>query len=127
LKTKILIILGILLFTLLIACKTQTPTEPTCNTKDCFITKANNCENVNIDVTEDFGTVNYASKDCVFTKTLISTNGTEETKKLLESKTLSCKYEQSKFDQRWVNSIIFGIEYCEGELKDRIVDMLAFL
>lgn len=125
-NTKILIILGILL--LLVACKTQpAETTPPCNTKDCFIAKANNCEDANINVTEDFGTLNYDSKGCVFTKTLLSTNGTEETNKLIIGKSLTCKYEMSKFDSRWVNSILFGIEYCEGELKDRIVDLMAFL
>jgi hypothetical protein len=115
----------LLLLVLLVACKG--PTAQTCDSKDCFITKANNCENVNMNVTEDFGMMNYAAKDCIFTKTLLSTNGTEETNTLLDGKSLTCKYEKTKFDSRWVNSIVFGIEYCEGELKDRIVDMMAFL
>jgi phospholipid N-methyltransferase len=112
---------------LIIACKGPTAENTSCDSKDCFITRANNCQDANIIVNETFGTVNYASKDCVFTKTLLSMNDTEEIRKLFEGKTLSCKYEQSKFDSRLVNTLVFGIEYCEGELKDRIVDMLAFL
>jgi len=124
-KTRILLMLGILL--LLVACKGQQPVTSVCDSKDCFIAKANNCEDININVTEEFGSVNYASKGCVFTKTVLSMNDTEEMRKLFEGKTLSCIYEQSRFDRRWVDSLVFGIEYCEGELKDRIVDMLAFL
>jgi hypothetical protein len=112
---------------LIIACKGPTAENTSCDSKDCFITKANNCEDININVIEEFGTVNYASKGCIFTKTMLSMNETEEIKKLFDGKSFNCTYEKGKFDPRLVNTVVFGIEYCEGELKDRIVDMLAFL
>ncbi len=77
-------------------------------------------------LTEDAGVFKYSSADCVFTKTLISADETPEMKSLLEGKSLTCRYEKGKFDQRWVTSLIFGIEYCEGELKDILVDLIAF-
>mgnify|MGYP001568433712 CR=1 FL=1 len=105
-------------------------TAATCTTKECFILSANNCEDLTITLTEEAGVFKYSSsKDCTFTKTLISLDAkeTQEMKNLLEEKSLTCRYEKGKFDQRWVTSLIFGTETCEGKLKDILVDMIAFL
>jgi hypothetical protein len=116
------------LFLLIVACGTKPEVKTfVCDSEECFIEKANNCEDVTLNATEEYGTLAYSSKNCTFTKTLLSTTGEEEIRKLIEGKSLSCTYEQGKFDQRWISSIVFGIEYCDGELKDRIVDLMAFL
>jgi hypothetical protein len=104
-------------------------TNATCEDEACFIAAANNCENMSLTVTDDVGTFSYSSsKYCIFTKTLVSLNAneTQEMKNLLEGKNMTCIYERGKFDQRWVTSLIYGIEYCDGELKDRLGDLTVF-
>jgi len=105
------------------------PVTNACTTKDCFTSLANKCNSTNLTITEPAGVFRYSSsKDCVFTKTLVSLNDneTQEMKNLLEGKSLTCSYEKGKFDRRWVNSLIFGTEYCRGELKDILGDLLVF-
>lgn len=99
-----------------------------CNDKTCFISAANDCKDTSLTLTEDFGVLKYSSKDCIFTKTLVSLNAneTEEMKTLLEGKSMTCKYENGKFDQRLVTSLIYGTEYCDGELKDALGQLIVF-
>ena len=107
-----------------------TPATPpeACTTKDCFISSANDCKDIDLVLTEDAGVFRYSTKGCVFTKTLVSLSPGEsaEMKDLLQGKSLTCKYEKGKFDQRWVTSLIFGTEYCEGELKDILIELIVF-
>ncbi|HLD05293.1 MAG TPA: hypothetical protein VJG90_06255 [Candidatus Nanoarchaeia archaeon] len=113
----------------------STPTSPVappivaCTTKECFISAANDCKDLQMTLTENAGVFKYASStDCIFTKTLVtlSVSETQEMKSLLEGKSLTCKYEKGKFDSRWATSLMFGTEYCEGELRDIIVELLVF-
>ncbi|MBI2564573.1 hypothetical protein HYV79_01110 [Candidatus Woesearchaeota archaeon] len=102
---------------------------PDCTTKECFVSSANDCKDIDLTLTEDAGVLKYSSsKDCIFTKTLISLNAndTQEMKSLLNGKSLTCRYEKGKFDQRWATSLIFGTEFCEGELKDILVELILF-
>ncbi len=104
-------------------------TNATCGDETCFIAAANNCENINLTVTDEVGTFSYSSSEsCIFTKTLVSLNANEsqEMKNLLQGKNMTCMYERGKFDQRWVTSLIYGIEYCQGELKNRLGDLTVF-
>jgi len=105
-------------------------TNVTCMNETCFfIAAANNCEDKNLTVTDDVGTFSYSSsKYCIFTKTLVSLNDNEsqEMKNLLEGMNMTCIYERGKFDQRWVTSLIYGIENCQGDLKDRLGDLTLF-
>ena len=126
-------ILG-LAFLLLIGCNAQeTPTqeapdvlESACTTKECFIASAQECNADEMTLTEDAGTFTYSAKDCIFTKTLVSTSGTPEIKNALEGKSLTCAYQKGSFDTRWINSLVYGVELCQGELKDAIVGLLLF-
>ena len=84
---------------------------------------------MNLTVTGEVGTFSYSSsQSCVFTKTLVSLNANEsqEMKNLLSGKSMYCIYEKGKFDQRWVSSLIFGLENCQGDLKDRLGDLTLF-
>jgi hypothetical protein len=104
-------------------------TNATCSDKSCFIQAANNCENMNLTLTDNVGTFSYSSsKYCILTKTLVSLNANEsqEMKNLLEGKNMTCMYEKGKFDQRWVTSLIYGIETCHGNLKDALGDLTLF-
>ncbi|MDA1196855.1 MAG: hypothetical protein O2779_02740 [Nanoarchaeota archaeon] len=80
-----------------------------------------------VNLEEEIGVVQYtASEDCIFTKTIVSLEDSQEMKELLEGKTLTCSYEVNDFDERGVNSLIGGIELCGGELKDILGQLLIF-
>ena len=131
---------GLLLLVLIAGCvspsqqppPTPPPTTPAvaaCTTKERFISSANDCNDISLTLTEDAGVIKYSSsKDCVFSKTLVSFNAdeTQEMKSLLQGKSLTCRYEKGKFDPRWVTSLIYGTEYCEGELRDILIELIAF-
>jgi hypothetical protein len=108
---------------------TETPEAPSCGTKDCFIAAANDCGAMELTLTEEAGTFTYSSSaDCVFTKTMVTPDPaeTQEMKSLLQGKSMTCRYEKGKFDERWVTSLLFGSEKCEGELKDTLARLLVF-
>lgn len=132
-KINILTIIGLLFIA---GCIPQHPdpyyaqNTASCTTKDCFISAANDCNDLTMTLTEKAGVIQYSSsKDCTFTKTMISLDAkeTQEMKTLLEGKSLTCRYERGKFDRKWVNSLLLGTENCEGQLKDILVDLVAFL
>ncbi len=105
------------------------PATSGCADQSCFITAANNCEDESLTLSDEVGTFGYSSTtSCIFTKTLLGLNESEtwEMKNSLEGKSMTCKYEKGKFDSRLVTSIIFGMEYCEGSLKDALGKLLAF-
>ena len=93
-----------------------------------FISSADNCHDARFKSEQDIGTFEYRSEDCVFTKTLVSLNKNEsqEMKDLLEGKTLTCKYEQFNFNEKWADSLLYDIEDCEGELKEIIGQLMLF-
>jgi hypothetical protein len=100
-----------------------------CMEKACFIAAANDCKDLNVTIREDIGTFRYSSSpDCIFKKTLVSMNGTEsrEIRNLLEGKNMTCIYTKGKFDQRLVTTLIGGIEYCRGDLKDNLARLVIF-
>ena len=133
---------GLLFLVIIAGCASPSPQAPSispppvappavaaCTTKECFISSANDCNDVDLTLTQDAGVFKYSSsKDCVFTKTLVSLNAneTQEMKSLLQGKSLMCRYKKGTFDQRWVTSLIFGTEYCTGELRDILAELIAF-
>jgi len=101
-----------------------------CNTADCFIADANECKATSVEIKEEIGVVKYSTtEDCTFTKQIVSLDKGEaqEMKNLLEGKMLTCSYEVGDFDQRWVNTLIDGIETCDGELKDILGQLLILI
>ena len=133
-------VLAVLIFAILIAgcVSPQPPAQPPalqpptpvmeCKAKDCFITAANDCKELTVELAEEIGIIKYSSKNCTLTKTIVSLNPAEsaDIKKLLEGKSLTCKYEKGKFDSGWVNSLVTGLEACEGELRDIIGQLIIF-
>jgi len=103
----------------------------TCNDDSCFITMANNCTAVKWQTTDKAGMEwsYYSSPYCTFEKKLLLITGNESQsmKDVLEGQSLSCDYEQKKFDAQWVNSLIFNLEPCNGELKESIAKLLLLL
>jgi len=97
--------------------------------KAAFIAAANNCTSTTATITDAVGTFTYTStENCSFTKTLIQLNASEmqEMKTALEGKSMTCNYAQGSFDPRLVTSLVGGIEYCSGDLKDAITNMMLF-
>jgi len=139
-------IVAMLFLTILVAgCVSSPPVEPTeptapqtptaepqqpeeCKDKTCFITEANDCKNISIDITEELGVVRYSSENCTFTKTIVSLKENENADivNLLKGKSLTCNYTKGQFDSMWVTSFVAGLENCEGELKDSIAALVIY-
>ncbi|MEK7131358.1 MAG: hypothetical protein AAB797_01300 [Patescibacteria group bacterium] len=102
-----------------------------CATTECFVEAANNCRNAKLEVVDDADMLwRYrAAAFCGgFEKILVVLNDKETArmKELLEGKSLSCDYIKGNFDKRWLITSIFGLENCQGELKE-ILGQLLFL
>src|SRR5208283_1204457 len=108
--------------------QSNTSTMAPCNDTDCFVTAANSCGNASILYTDDVGTFNYTTTNCVFFKTLVSLNANEsqDMKSALEGKNMTCIYDQGQFDQRWVSSLLYGTENCTGDLKEALGELIVF-
>jgi len=127
---------GVLLLVLFSGCSSSFPGNPAapsqnvpCTDKACFISAADECRDVNVTIVEDIGTFTYSSShNCIFRKTLVSLNGTEsrEIRTLLEGKNMTCIYTRGNFDHRLVTTLVGGIEYCTGDLKDNIARLVIF-
>lgn len=100
-----------------------------CATTECFIKAADNCRKAKLEIVDDAG-IFWRYRATAFCggleKTLVLLNDKETAnmKKLLEGKSLSCDYTKGKFDQRWLTSLIFGLENCQGELKETLGQLL---
>jgi len=127
------IILGVILLSfMLFGCLATPPALPKagvsgCATKECFLTAANACSNATLKLNDSFGTVLLSTNNCTFKKTIIALDPKESTqiKDLVEGTSMTCAYEKSKFDYDWMNSLVLGVEKCDGTLKDAIVDLLS--
>ena len=101
-----------------------------CDSADCFIAAANNCEGVEWDAVDKSGMKwSYSSSKCKFQKELLAVGGNEspEMKAALTGKSLACDYPQNKFNVQWIDSLAFGLETCQGELKEEIGKSLFLL
>lgn len=103
-----------------------TSAEPACATAACFIEAASTCEDSEVTLEQPGGTFKYSSTQCTIKKTLVTLDQSEnqEMKHALEGKSLVCTYNKGAFDPRWVNSLVFGLESCKGELKDTLAWLL---
>ena len=100
-----------------------------CTTAECFVKAANDCRKAKLEIVDDadmFWRYRAAAFCGGLEKTLVFLNDKETApmKELLEGKSLSCRYKQGNFDKRWVTSLIFGLENCEGELKENLGQLL---
>jgi hypothetical protein len=125
---------GLVLLTLFAGCVSNSPANPASQNaivqdQSAFIAAANNCTDTTVTITDAVGTFQYTSSDnCVFTKTLVRLNQSEmqEMKTMLEGKNMTCLYTKGNFDPRLVTSLVGGIEYCSGDLKDDITHLMLF-
>ena len=45
---------------------------------------------------------------------------------MVEGKSMVCGYTKGNFDSRWVTTLIGGIEYCHGDLRDGLAQLIVF-
>ncbi|MDO8558678.1 MAG: hypothetical protein Q7S09_05900 [bacterium] len=100
-----------------------------CETAECFIEAANRCRWVEYDhLDKGFTFWRYsAPAGCGrFEKTaaIIGSGEPAWMKEFLEDKSLSCTYTRGEFNEQWVTSLVFGLEDCQGELKEAIGQLL---
>ncbi|HUH78630.1 MAG TPA: hypothetical protein VLY83_01905 [Methanoregula sp.] len=124
---------GIALLLICAGCTSQNPAPaqpaPTTTDTATFIAAANDCRDMNMTITGAVGTFTYSSTSgCVFIKTLDRLNASETAgmKTMLEGKNMSCSYTKGNFDPRLVSSLVGGMEYCNGELKDKLAELIVF-
>jgi hypothetical protein len=131
-----ILLAGIVLLLALSGCTAKSPVQPATTlvprNQDpaAFIAAANECRDAGFRSDGAEGTFEYTSTaDCVLTKTLVRLNGSESQglKTMLEGKSMTCPYAKGKFDSRLVTSLIGGMEYCSGDLKDRLASLLIYI
>lgn len=100
-----------------------------CNTADCFIAKAENCESAKMEQNFDGSIFKLSVKNCVLTKTALKLNESEpqEIKDLLEGASMKCEYGEGNFNTDWTGTLSIGIENCSGDLKDAIDELILAL
>ena len=121
-KFKIMIPVLIILVAIFIYFYVNYETVTICDSEECFISAANDCENATLAELDGAALLSFASQDCVLTKTLLAMdpNEPESIRNLLEGKSLACEYAPGKFDEGWVKSLYSGLDSCSGELKDSL-------
>lgn len=124
---------GIILLVLSVGCAANNPSPalPVTPGQDtaAFIAAANDCRDMSMTVTGGVGTFTYESTSgCTFIKTLLRLNASEKQgmKTMLEGKNMTCDYTKGNFDSRLVTSLVGGMEYCNGELKDNLAKLIIF-
>lgn len=103
------------------------PKTTDCKTdKICFVEKANECKKAVLrDTIVEGTTVKYTTKNCILTKTIeeFSEAEPEEVTTFFKDKEMACPYTKTAFDASWIEGLSFGIEQCEGQLKDAILEL----
>jgi hypothetical protein len=122
-------LLGLVLF----GCLAAPPALPKagssgCATKECFFTAATACRNATLRLNDSSGTVLFSTSNCTFKKTILALDPKEsaQMKDLVEGTSMTCVYENGKFDTNWVNSLVLGVEKCDGTLKDALASLIVF-
>lgn len=111
-------ILGIIVITILIL--TATP----CNTPlNCFLEKANVCEQAAYDVIYGTSTLTVeATTSCTLKKSFTVIDSTEPVAvhDLLQGKAMECSYSKGSLTAEAVTQLTYELQKCEGDLVDAI-------
>lgn len=99
-----------------------------CAAEHCFIQRATNCER-SVYAVNDGGTV-YEFKsfwDCTFKKTVksVSEYEPEQIKEMFEGKSMECRYSKGNFDEKWLSTLLGGLEKCSGPLKQSLYELVV--
>lgn len=93
---------------------------------DCFMEYANKCRPASLTVDFAGNILEYSSTDdCKLIKKIAKVTPSEsiEVKDFLEGKEMVCDYGVLYLNQTWIENFATGLESCQGELKDAIVDL----
>lgn len=123
-KLVAVVIMGFLFIILIVMIFTGT--EDCGTDADCFIERANECNSARFEGTIGDGTiVEYSVEDCVLTKKISEFSDTEpeEVKSFFGEKEMICEYEKGNFNEDLIDGLSLGIDECEGELKDAIIEL----
>ncbi|WP_103919401.1 hypothetical protein [Candidatus Venteria ishoeyi] len=97
-------------------------------TEDKFIKLANDCKPAifNFEI-EEIGLQVETYDDCSIKKTVTSLSADEpiEIVDLFFEKSMFCTYSENNFDEEYLSTLTTGIDYCDGELKENIILILA--
>jgi len=94
--------------------------------KACFIEKADACESAEVrDIIADGTIVKYTTDNCVLTKEIEEFSDTEpeEVVSFFKGREMKCPYRENEFDPATIEGLSFGMENCEGNLKDAIIEL----
>lgn len=97
-----------------------------CSDNECFITEANQCNPAFL-VVDDEGTVyEYKSfTDCTLTKSITKVSDAEPfmIKELFTEKSMTCSYDKGAFDEKWLTTLLGGLDQCTGQLKEALYEL----
>ena len=92
-----------------------------CDTTECFIEYANNCDPAELEINEEGTLQTYQIlPGCNFYReyTILAADEPDAIRELLEGKSMTCQYTEGNFDTDLINTVSIGIENCEGDLVD---------
>lgn len=97
----------------------------------CFVFYADDCQKAVLREEVTGGTIikYQSSSRCTVTKS-IETFGTAEPEEVVDAfkgKKMVCSYERNNFDPLIAEGISLGLNYCQGELRDAIIDLRSAL
>ncbi len=130
LLSAIIVILGVVLFLVQSSLeRSQSPLVSslvtTCTDPACFTTRAQECLPTVFKQIEVGSEVTYKIQECVLTKELTKFSDAEPVtvRNFFTGKTMRCAYERNNFDRALAQSLLGGLERCDGSLKEAIVQL----
>ncbi len=98
----------------------------TCDTPECFIEKANNCEAAVYETQIETITLNMETDGCELTKEVIAVSGEEpeSIRELFKGTEMTCEYEQNEFNRKYLDQISYDLATCEGSLVEAVKAVL---
>ncbi|MBT3408736.1 hypothetical protein HN415_08730 [Candidatus Woesearchaeota archaeon] len=101
-----------------------------CSDLDCFLEKANKCEKSsyiydNNEIIFEVSSNKFGDNTCQLTKKVIGLPSLEPSiiKEAILNKELKCIYNMDEFNQKWINTLLGGLNDCEGELKNSLYEI----
>lgn len=96
-----------------------------CDSSACFIDAASSCRSAKFTQDEGGNILSYRTRGCILIKSAGTLNESEspEMAELFKGKSMECKITNGAFDAQLVNTLSFGLENCEGDLKTSILEI----
>ena len=96
-----------------------------CDTKDCFVERANSCKKATYSQDEEGTIFEFTADNCQVVKKVakISDSEPEIIRLMFENKTFVCTYEPGTFDERLITTLLSGLDRCEGDLKTSLYEL----